>query len=264
MGSRDQFPLLPSPRMGHVHKELKRLGSLGQLKATGRFVKKWLGSAPCSLSDYRTVYNSSFYTIRAPLTFIIKMKSSYLRHENHAFLWAIFVFIATFLMRSRNGFEPFFISEIFNWSEDTILTFAIRWALWLSVPVALFQSIRDRVGLTLTILSLIIWWITVISGLQLAVFNNSFDQDLQKFLKLSHYALSGCLMAFSAFLFFRIRMKKLGLSWLLISVLYCFLFLLNRHSTMIDLPNGAFAIVEYTYYFMFITVFTFCKKRAHA
>jgi hypothetical protein len=74
MGSRDQFPLLPSPRMGHVHKELKRLGSLGQLKATGRFVKKWLGSAPCSLSDYRTVYTSSFYTIRTPLTFIINDK----------------------------------------------------------------------------------------------------------------------------------------------------------------------------------------------
>lgn len=184
------------------------------------------------------------------------MKPSDLRQKYYSFLWAMFVFIATFLMRSKNGVEPFFISGIFNWGEDTILTFTIRWALWLSVPVALFQPIRDRVGLTLTILSLIIWWITVISGLQLAVFNNSFDQDLQKFLKLSHYALSGCLMAFCAFLFFRIGMKKLGLSWLLISVLYCFLFLLNRHSAMVDLPNGAFAIVEYTYYFMFITIFT--------
>ena len=192
------------------------------------------------------------------------MKPSYLRQKHYAFLWAVFVFIATFLMRSKNGFEPFFISEIFNWSEDTILTFAIRWALWLSVPVALFQSIRDSVGLALAILSLIIWWITVISGLQLAVFNNSFDQDLQKFLKLSHYVLSGCLMAFCALLFFRLGMKKLGLSWLLISVLYCFLFLLNRYSAMVDLPNGAFAIVEYTYYFMFVTVFTFCEKCARA
>jgi len=60
-----------SPRMAHVHKGLKHLSSLGQLKATGRFVKKWLCSAPCLFSDYRTVYNSSFYTIRAPLTFII-------------------------------------------------------------------------------------------------------------------------------------------------------------------------------------------------
>ncbi len=250
--------------MGHVHKELKRLSSLGQLKATGRFVRKWLGSAPESFLDYRTVHNSSFYPIRTPLTFIIEMKPSYLRQKHYAFLWAVFVFIATFLMRSKNGVEPFFISGIFNWGEDTILTFTIRWALWLSVPVALFQSIRDRVGLALAILSLIIWWITVISGLQLAVFNNSFDQNLQKFLKLSHYALSGCLMAFCAFLFLRLGMKKLGLSWLLISVLYCFLFLLNRYSAMVDLPNGAFAIVEYTYYFMFITVFTFCKKRARA
>ncbi|MCH1498401.1 MAG: hypothetical protein L7U83_04945 [Akkermansiaceae bacterium] len=192
------------------------------------------------------------------------MKSSYPRQEHYAFLWAVFVFIATFLMRSKNGAEPFFISGIFNWGEDTLLTFAIRWALWLSVPVALFQSIRDRVGLTLAILSLIIWWVTVISGLQLAVFNNSFDQDLQKILKLSHYALSGCLMAFSAFLFFRLGMKKLGLSWLLISVFYCFLFLLNRYSEIVSLSNGGFAIVEYTYYFMFIAVFTFCKKRARA
>ena len=237
---------------------------MGQLKATGRFVKKWLSLISGSFFDYQTVSNSSFYTIRAPLTFVIKMKSSHLRKEHYAFLWATFVFIATFLMRSRNGFEPFFISQIFNWSEDTILTFGIRWALWLSVPVALFQSIRDRVGLALTILSLIIWWTTVISGLQLAIFDDSFDQDSQKFLKLSHYALSGCLMAFSAFLFSRIGMKKLGLSWLLISVLYCFLFLLNRYSTIIDLPNGAYAIVEYTYYFMFITVFTFCKKCARA
>lgn len=167
-------------------------------------------------------------------------------------------------MRSKNGVEPFFISGIFNWGEDTILAFAIRWALWLSVPVALFQSIRARVGLTLAMLSLIIWWVTVISGLQLAVFNNSFDQDLQKILKLSHYALSGCLMAFSAFLFFRLGMKKLGLSWLLISVFYCFLFLLNRYSEIVSLSNGGFAIVEYTYYFMFIAVFTFCKKRARA
>lgn len=188
------------------------------------------------------------------------MKSSYPRPEHYAFLWAVFVFIATFLMRSKNGVEPFFISGIFNWGEDTILTFTIRWALWLSVPVALFQPIRDRVGLTLAILALIIWWITVISGLQLAVFNNSFDQDSQKFLKLSHYALSGCLMAFCAFLFFRLGMKKLGLSWLLISVLYCFLFLLNRYSGIVSLPNGAFAIVEYTYYFMFITIFTLREK----
>tara|TARA_B100000497_G_C7600822_1_gene361008 strand:+ start:226 stop:1059 length:834 start_codon:yes stop_codon:yes gene_type:complete len=258
------FTCRPSPRIGHAHKGLKPFTFLGQLKATGRFVKKWLSSAPCSFSDYRTVYNFSFDPIRAPLTFIIKVKSSYLRKEHYAFLWAIFVFIATFLMRSRDGFEPFFISEIFNWSEDTILTFGIRWALWLSVPVALFQSIRDRVGSALTILSLIIWWITVFSGLQPAVFNNSFDQDFQKFLKLLHYALSGCLMAFSAFLFFRLGMKKLGLSWLLISVLYCFLFLLNRYSGIVSLPNGAYAIVEYTYYFIFIAVFTFCKKRARA
>ena len=29
---------------------------------------------------------------------------------------------------------------------------------------------------------------------------------------------------------------------------------------MVDLPNGAFAIVEYTYYFMFITIFTLREK----
>lgn len=55
----------------HAWVTFKRLSSLGQLKATGRFVKKWLSSASCLFSDYRTVYNSSFYTIRAPPTFII-------------------------------------------------------------------------------------------------------------------------------------------------------------------------------------------------
>lgn len=257
---RGQFPCCPV----HAWVTSKRLSSLGMIKATAHFLKKWAGSASGSFFEYQMVSNSSFHTIRATLTFIIKMKPSHLRKEHYAFLWAIFVFIATFLMRSRTGFEPFFISEIFNWSEDTILTFGIRWALWLSVPVALFQSIRDRVGLALTVLTLIIWWTTVISGLQLAIFDNSFGQDSQKFLRLSHYALSGFLMAFSAFLFSRIGMKKIGLSWLLISFLYCFLFLLNRYSGVINLPNGAYAIVEYTYYFMFITVFTFCKKCARA
>ncbi|MFL2657356.1 MAG: hypothetical protein ACJ0HK_01130 [Akkermansiaceae bacterium] len=94
------------------------------------------------------------------------MKFSYPRRDLYAFVWAIFVFFATYLMRAANGLELFLISDIFNCGEDTILKFSIRWALWLSVPIVLFQSIRSRVGVGCATFSLIAWWITVTSGIQ--------------------------------------------------------------------------------------------------
>jgi hypothetical protein len=102
-------------------------------------------------------------------------------------------------MRGANGFELFLISDIFNCGEDTILKFSIRWALWLSVPIVLFQSIRCRVGVGYAIFSLVAWWITVISGIQPAVFEVSFDQVLQKRLKYLHYGASGVVMATAGF-----------------------------------------------------------------
>jgi hypothetical protein len=163
-------------------------------------------------------------------------------------------------MRGANGFELFLISDIFNCGEDTILKFSIRWALWLSVPIVLFQSIRCRVGVGYAIFSLVAWWITVISGIQPAVFEVSFDQVLQKRLKYLHYGASGVVMATAGFSTLRLGLKTLARFWILSSILYCLIFLLSHFNEKVNISKGYFSIIEYSYYFIFITIFTFQQK----
>ena len=188
------------------------------------------------------------------------MNFFYSRRDLYAFVWAIFVFFATYLMRGASGLELFLISDIFNCGEDTILTFSIRWALWLSVPIVLFQSIRCRVGVSCAIFSLITWWIAVTSGIQPTVFERSFDQVLQNRLKYLHYAASGALMASAAFLTFRLGLKTLARFWILISLFYCAIFLINHFNAKVNISKRYFSIIEYSYYFIFVTNFTFHKK----
>ena len=188
------------------------------------------------------------------------MSLPYPRRDLYAFVWANFVFSTTYLMRGANGFELFLISDIFNCGEDTILIFSIRWALWLSVPIVLFQSIRSRVGVGYAIFSLVAWWITVISGIQPAVFEVSFDQVLQKRLKYLHYGASGVVMATAGFSTLRLGLKTLARFWILTSILYCIIFLLNHFNEKINISRGYFSIIEYSYYFIFITNFTFYRK----
>ena len=188
------------------------------------------------------------------------MSFSYPRRDLHAFAWSVFVFFATYLMRGANGLELFLISDIFNCGEDTILTFSIRWALWLSVPIVLFQSIRSRVGVRCATFSLIAWWITVTSGIQPDVFEVSFDQVLRNRLKYLHYGASGVVMASAAFLTLRLGLKTLARFWILISILYCVIFLLSHFNEKINISKGYFSIIEYSYYFIFITNFTFHQK----
>lgn len=186
--------------------------------------------------------------------------SSYPRRDLYAFVWAIFVFFTTYLMRGTNGLGFFLISDIFNCGEDTILKFSIRWALWLSVPIVLFQSIRCRVGFGCATFSLMAWWITVTSGIQPAVFEISFDQVLQTRLKYLHYGASGVVMASAAFLILRLGLKTLARFWILISVLYCVIFLLSHFNEKVNISKGYFSIIEYSYYFIFISNFTFRQK----
>ena len=188
------------------------------------------------------------------------MKFSYPRRDLYAFVWAIFVFFATYLMRAANGLELFLISDIFNCGEDTILKFSIRWALWLSVPIVLFQSIRSRVGVGCATFSLIAWWITVTSGIQPDVFEVSFDQVLRNRLKYLHYGASGVVMALAAFLTLRLGLKTLARFWILSSILYCLIFLLSHFNEKVNISKGYFSIIEYSYYFIFITNFTFHQK----
>ena len=188
------------------------------------------------------------------------MNLPYPRRDLYAFVWATFVFFVTYLMRGANGFKLFLISDIFNCGEDTILIFSIRWALWLSVPIVLFQSIRSRVGVGYAIFSLVAWWITVISGIQPAVFEVSFDQVLQKRLKYFHYGASGVVMATAGFSTLRLGLKTLGRFWILSSILYCIIFLINHFNEKINISRGYFSIIEYSYYFIFITNFTFSQK----
>ena len=182
------------------------------------------------------------------------------KRDLYAFVWAVFVFFTTYSMRGVNGFELFFISDLLNCGEDTILKFSLRWALWFSVPVVLFQSIRSRVGAGYAIFSLIAWSITVISGFQPAVLEMSFDQVLQKRLKYLHFGASGVVMGTAGFLTLRLGLKNLASFWILTSILYCIIFLVNHFNETITIPRGYFSIIEYFYYFIFIANFTFRKK----
>ena len=189
------------------------------------------------------------------------MNLFYPRRDLYAFVWAIFVFFATYLMRGASGLELFLISDIFNYGEDTVLTFSIRWALWLSVPIVLFQSIRHRVGVGCATFSLVAWWIAVTSGIQPAVFETSFDQALQTRLKYLHYGASGVVMASAAFLTLRLGLKTLARFWILLSILYCVIFLINHFNEDLNISKGYFSIIEYFYYFIFIGNFTFYQKK---
>jgi len=67
-------------------------------------------------------------------------------------------------------------------------------------------------------------------------------------------------MASAAFLTLRLGLKTLARFWILISILYCVIFLLSHFNEKINISKGYFSIIEYSYYFIFITNFTFHQK----
>ena len=183
------------------------------------------------------------------------MKQSLRRLDFFAFFWAFFVLLTTYAMRSLNGVEYFFISGIFNWSEDTLLMLVIRWSLWLSVPFVLFSSLCRRVGVSLALISLIVWWVTVLSGVQLAVFGEPIDHELQSRLRYGHYAASGLMMVLAGSLFFRLGLRRHAWSWILISILYCAIFLINHFDETLTIPKAFFKTIEYLFYGTFLFYF---------
>lgn len=187
------------------------------------------------------------------------MKQSLRRLDFFAFFWAFFVLLTTYAMRSLNGVEYFFISGIFNWSEDTLLMLVIRWSLWLSVPFVLFSSLCRRVGVSFALISLIVWWVTVLSGVQLAVFGEPIDHELQSRLRYGHYAASGLMMVLAGSLFFRLGLRRHAWSWIFISILYCAIFLINHFDEAFTIPKAFFKTIEYLFYGTFL--FFFLIKR---
>jgi len=183
------------------------------------------------------------------------MKQSLRRLDFFAFFWAFFVLLTTYAMRSLNGVEYFFISGIFNWSEDTLLMLVIRWSLWLSVPFVLFSSLCRRVGRLFALISLIVWWVTVLSGVQLAVFGEPIDHELQSRLRYGHYAASGLMMVLAGSLFFRLGLRRHAWSWILISILYCAIFLINHFDETLTIPKAFFKTIEYLFYGTFLFYF---------
>ena len=67
-------------------------------------------------------------------------------------------------------------------------------------------------------------------------------------------------MASAAFLILRLGLKTLARFWILISVLYCMIFLLSHFNEKVNILKGYFSIIEYSYYFIFISNFTFRQK----
>ena len=67
-------------------------------------------------------------------------------------------------------------------------------------------------------------------------------------------------MATAGFLTLRLGLKTLGRFWILSSILYCIIFLINHFNEKINISRGYFSIIEYSYYFIFITNFTFFQK----
>jgi len=183
------------------------------------------------------------------------MKQSLRRLDFFAFFWAFFVLLTTYAMRSLNGVEYFFISGIFNWSEDTLLMLVIRWSLWLSVPFVLFSSLCRRVGRLFALISLIVWWVTVLSGVQLAVFGEPIDHELQSRLRYGHYAASGLMMVLAGSLFFRLGLRRHAWSWIFISILYCAIFLINHFDETLTIPKAFFKTIEYLFYGTFLFYF---------
>ena len=183
------------------------------------------------------------------------MKQSLKRLDYFAFFWALFVLLTTYAMRSLKGVEYFFISGIFNWSEDTLLMLGIRWSLWLSVPFVLFSSLCRRVGVSFSLISLIVWWVTVLSGVQLAVFGEPIDHELQSRLRYGHYAASGLMMVLAGSLFFRLGLRRHAWSWIIISILYCTIFLINHFYEAFTIPKAFFKTIEYLFYGTFLFYF---------
>ena len=67
-------------------------------------------------------------------------------------------------------------------------------------------------------------------------------------------------MASAAFLTLRLGLKTLARFWILSSILYCLIFLLSHFNEKVNISKGYFSIIEYSYYFIFITIFTFQQK----
>ena len=68
-------------------------------------------------------------------------------------------------------------------------------------------------------------------------------------------------MASAAFLTLRLGLKTLARFWILLSILYCVIFLINHFNEDLNISKGYFSIIEYFYYFIFIGNFTFYQKK---
>lgn len=162
-----------------------------------------------------------------------------------AFAYTWLVFGITFGIKAgQSGVKPYYISGLFNSSQDTIPEFFIRWVLWGSIPIVFFRIVQRRFSSRWAWLLLASWMLAIVTGVDPRVFDGSGPPD---WLRYSHYVASGLVFLVSSFVLGYVN-RYLGWFWVIVTIVYCSTFLASDLSSDLDIPSEIYIATEYALY----------------
>lgn len=170
----------------------------------------------------------------------------------YALAYAGVVVLGTYGLRMSRGDPGFYyLSDLFNWRGDNVPTAITRWAMWTSVPLVMWETIQERTTRTwAAVAHALAWWFVIYSGVDARVFGQK--DGLSEPQRVVHFTAAGIVLGVDGIILVVARFYATGTIWLVTSIAYGVLFILEREDVIDLLPGEFYIAMEYVYYGIFI------------
>jgi hypothetical protein len=169
-------------------------------------------------------------------------------------IWIAAIFIITYIMRAvqEDSDEPriYYLSELFNSEKDSIFSFAVRWFLWLQLPLITYSDVlKQSKSKIFSFLLAASWYFVVFSGIKLSVFDFTTPANF----RYVHYVATGLVQIISTLLYYLVGWNITFVIVLLMNITYTTLFAIHEQSKS-NFPDEIFIIIEYLLFLSYILV----------
>ena len=176
------------------------------------------------------------------------------------FVWVWAILVATYAMTSsrEDGLRLHYISGLLNSSRDEPWMAVLRWALWLTVPVALYAPTRAMAGVCAARFLVASWIGAIFSGYDPRAFGHAERNEVLRFL---HYGATGVVFLAAVVVFWKGGYRVSAGVWFVASVAYAALFLSNVFVDSLSLASEGFMATEYVLWTHFTLVVALLATR---